>query len=175
MRVLASCYRECKRSDKKDMETLQQFVEDNDCVCGGSVRVFSSGKMEATSTVDDKEEELPILFCREVFVCNNPVEGQYYATGSAPTKGGRTQTKYVCCHCYSDGKLATDAYIGEKRKDRGEKSLPIGKACVNDGAHLVWSRGKNTNKLQDANAKRKHKGDKRSYVRGKRMNNANGT
>ena len=63
MRVLASRYRECKRSDKKNMETLEQFVEDNDYVCGDSVRVFSSGKMKAVSTVDDKEEELPILFC----------------------------------------------------------------------------------------------------------------
>ena len=69
---------------KKNMETLQQFVELY--VCGDSVRVFSSGKMETASTVDDKEEELPILFCREVFVCNNPVEGQYYAADSSPTK-----------------------------------------------------------------------------------------
>ena len=59
-----------KGPTKKDMETLQQFVEDNDYVCGDSVRVFSSGEMEAASTVDDEEEELPILFCREVFVCN---------------------------------------------------------------------------------------------------------
>ena len=111
-----------------------------------------------------------------LFAIHNPVEGQYYAADSAPTKGGRTQTKYVCCHCYSDGELATDAYIGEKRKDRGgKKYLPICNACVNDGAHLVWSRGKNTNKLQDANAKRKRKRDKRSSVRGKRMNNASGT
>ena len=58
----------------------------------------------------------------------------------------------------------------------GDKTyLPICKACVNDGAHLVWSRGKKTNKLQDANAKGKRKGDKRSNVRGKRMNNASGT
>ena len=99
---------------KKHMETLQQFIEKNNYVCGDSVRVFSSGKMEAPSTVDDTEEELPILFCREVFVRNNPVEGQYYATVSTPTKGGRIQTKYFCCHCYSDGELATDAYIDEK-------------------------------------------------------------
>ena len=165
-----------KGPTKKHMKTVQQFIEENDYVCGDSVRVCSSGKMEAASTVDDEEEELPILFCREVFVCNNPVEGQYYAADSAPTKGGRTQTKYVCCHCYSDGELATDAYIDEKRRDRGgKKYLPICKACVNDGAHLVWSRGKKTNKLQDANAKRKRKGDKRSNVRGKRMNNASGT
>ena len=75
-----------------------------------------------------------------------------------------------------NGELATDAHIDDKRQDmEGKKYLPICKACVNDGAHLIWSRGKNTNKLQDANAKRKRKGDKRSYVRGKRMNNASRT
>ena len=89
----------------------------------------------------------------------NPVEGQYYAAGNTPTKGGRMQTKYACRHCYSDGKLATDAYIDRKYKDSGgKKCLPICKACVNDGEQLVWSRGKKTNKLQDANAKRKPKG-----------------
>ena len=93
-------------------------------------------KMEAPSTADDKEE------------------GEYYAAVSTPTKGGRMQTKYVCCHCYSDGELATDAYIDEKRKDRGgKKYLPICKACVNDGAQLVWSRRKKTTQMQKGNAR----------------------
>ena len=130
----------------------------------------------ATASESSQVKNMEAPICREVFVCNNPVEGQYYAAVSTPTKGGRMQTKYVCCHCYSDGELATDAYIDEKHRDRGgKKYLPICKACVNDGAHLVWSRGKKTNKLQDANAKRKRKGAKRSNVRGKRTKNASGT
>lgn len=69
------------------------------------MRVYSNKKMEAPSLLDGKEEELPLLFCWEVFVCNNTVEAQYYAAGEKPTKGGRVQTKYVCCHCYSDKHL----------------------------------------------------------------------
>ena len=60
-------------------------------------------------------------------------------------------------------------------KTGGEKYLPICKACVNDGAQLVWSRGKKTNKLEDAHAKRKRKGAKRSNVRVKRTKNASWT
>ena len=117
-------------------------------MCDDSVRVFSNGKMEAPSIVDGKEKQVPVLFCQEVFVCNNPVEGQYYAARSTPIKGGRIQTNYVYCHCYSDGELVTDAYIDEKRRGRGgKKYLPICKACVNDGVQLVWSREKKTNKL----------------------------
>ena len=57
----------------------------------------------------------------------------------------------------------------------GKKYLPICKACVNDGVQFLWSRGKKTNKLQDANAKRKHKGAKRSNMRSKRTKNASRT
>ena len=86
------------------------------------------------------------------------------------------QIKYVCYHCHSDCELATDAYIDGKRKDRGDyKNLPICKACVNDGKQLVWSRGKKTNKFQDATDKRKGEGDKGSNVRGKKAKNAGGT
>ena len=98
-----------------------------------------------------------------------------YAAGSTPTKAGRMQTKYVCCHRYSDGELATDAYIDGTRKDRGAKKyVPICKACVNDEEQLVWSRGKKTNSSR-TNAKRKHKEDERSNVRGKRTKNASRT
>ena len=138
-------------------------------MCGDSVRVYSNGKMEAPSPSDDKAEELPLLFCREVFVCNNTVEPQYYAAGDKPTKWERVQTKYVCCHCYSDGKLADNAYINEKRKNRGRKKYPgICKACVDDRANLVWNKKKQTNKLQAGRAKRKSKSDSRAKVREKR-------
>ena len=90
------------------------------------------------------------LFCfaEKFLFAITQLRGQYYAAVSMPTKGRRMQTKYVCCHCYSGGELATDAYIDEKHKDRGvKKYLLMCKACVNDGAQLVWSRGKKTNKL----------------------------
>ena len=66
-----------------------------------------------------KRQKLPNLFCQEGFVCNNPFEDQYYAGGSTSTEEGRMQTKYVCCRCSSDGKLATDACLDGKRKDTG--------------------------------------------------------
>ena len=35
--------------------------------------------------------------------------------------GRKVQAKYGCCHWFSDGKLANDACIDGKRKDRGGK------------------------------------------------------
>ena len=75
------------------METLWQFMEKNDFVCGDGVKVYSNGKMEVPSTVGVKEKELPNLFCQEGFVCNNLFEDQYYAGGSTSTEEGRMQTK----------------------------------------------------------------------------------
>ena len=101
---------------KTHMESLQQFIKENNCVCGDSFGVYSSGKMEVPTTVDAEEEEVTVLFYQKVFAYNNTVEGQY--AGSTPTKGGRVQTKYVCCHCHPDGELAADVYIDGKGNDR---------------------------------------------------------
>ena len=74
-----------------------------------------------------------MLFCKEEQVCWNTVESQYYAAENTPTKGGRVQTKTVCCHCYSDGNLADEKYLEEKRGNRGgKKGLPICKACADE-------------------------------------------
>ena len=82
-------------------------------------------------------EELPLLFFKEQQVCWNTVKSQYYAADKTPTRGGRVQTKTVCCHCYSDGELADNKYIDERRRDRGGKTyLPICEASVDDGAIL---------------------------------------
>ena len=103
------------------------------------------------------------------FVCDNPIEDRYYAAGHEPTKSGKMHTKYVCSHCYSDCKVADDACVDRKHKGRGGKEyLAICVACMTDGAHLVWSRGKKTNKLQGAKTKRKRKSAQRPMVRGKR-------
>ena len=65
------------------------------------------------------------------------------------------QPKYVCWHCYLDGERAIDACIDGKHKYReGKKYLPVCKVCIHGGTQLVWSRGKKTNKLQSAHAKR---------------------
>ena len=90
--------------------------------------------------------------------------------------GCRQSRSAFSSYCYLDGELATDAYIDWTCKDRGNKEdLPISKACENNGgAQLVWSRDTKTNKLQDANAKSKRKGAKRSNVRSKRTKHAGG-
>ena len=73
------------------------------------------------------------------------------------------------------GKATTGSRRGRGGGGGGEEYLPICKACVNDGKQLVWSRGKKTNKFQDATDKRKGEGDKGSNVRGKKAKNAGGT
>ena len=79
------------------------------------------------------------------------------------------QTKTVCCHCYSDGKLADDKYIDERRQDRGGKTyLPICEACVDDGADLQTRKGAKRNRLVESREKRKKKSAKRAAIRAKR-------
>ncbi len=135
------------------------------------VRIYSNGKMDAPETEEGKEEEAPLLFCRETLVCWNTVESQYYAGGGA-TRGGRLQTKLICCHCYSDRKLADEKYIEQKRGNMGgKKHLPICEACVDDGAGMEKKKGAKTNKLQEANSKRKRKAALRKDVRGTKRSN----
>ena len=156
-----------KGPTKKDMAVLEKYVEEHGYRCGDAVRIYSGGKMEAPETEEGKDEELPLLFCRESLVCWSTIESQYYATGAA-TKGGRVQTKHICCHCYSDRKLADDKYIGEKRGEvGGKKYLPICEACVDDGADLVKRKGAKTNKIQETKSKRKRKTALRKEIRGK--------
>ena len=144
-----------KGPTKKHMAILEKYVEERGYVCGDAIRVYSNGEMEAPETEEDEVEKLPLLFCREEQVCWDTVESQYYATESDPTKGGGIQTKTVCCHCYSDGKLANNKYIDERRDDRGgKKYLPICEACVDDGANLQTRRGAKKNKHEEEKGKR---------------------
>jgi len=156
---------------KKHMTLLEKFVEENGYRCGESVRIYANGEMEVPKAKDDEEEEKPLLFCKEAHVCYNTIESQYYASeGAVPNKGGRVQTKHICCHCYSGGDLADDEYIDERRDDRGgKKYLPICKACVDDGAHLQTRKHARTNKLQEAKGKRKQKALLKAKVGGKRQ------
>ena len=58
----------------------------------------------------------------------------YIAADNYPTKVGRVQGKHICCHCYSNNKLANDAYTDERHKKRwGSKYLPICQGCLDDG------------------------------------------
>jgi len=149
-----------KGPKKEHTAILERYLEEH----------YSNGEMEAPEAEEGKEEDQPLLFCKEEQVCWNTVESQYYAAENTPTKGGRVQTKTVCCHCYSDGKLADEKYLEEKRGNRGgKKGLPICKACVDDGADLQTKRGAKTNKLQQAQGKRrKRKATQRKEIRGKR-------
>ena len=98
--------------------------------------------MEAPETEEGEVEELPLLFCKEEQACWDTVESQYSATKLDPTKGGQIQTKTVCCHSCSDGEVANNKYIDERRDDRGgKKYLPICEACVDDGAKLQTRKG----------------------------------
>ena len=154
---------------KKHMAILERYVEEHGYVCGDAVRVYSNGEMKAAEIEDGEVEDEPPLFCKEQQVCWNTVESQYYAADETPAKGGRVQTKTVCCHCYSDGKLADDKYIDERRQDRGGKTyLPICEACVDDGADLQTRKGAKRNRLVESREKRKKKSAKRAAIRAKR-------
>ena len=158
-----------KGPTKKHMAILEKYVEEHGYVCGDAVRVYSNGEVNALETEGGEVGQLPLLFCKEQQVCWNAVENQYYAADKNPTRGGRVQTKTVCCHCYSDGKLADNKYIDERRRDRGGKTyLPICEACVDDGANLQTRKGAKTNKLEEAKGKRKKKSAKRAAIRAKR-------
>ena len=158
-----------KGPTRKHMAVLERYIEEHEYVCGDAVRIYSNGAMVAPTAECDEVEEQPLLFCKEQQVCWNAVESQYYATDKTPTRGGRVQTKTVCCHCYSDGEFADNSYIDERRGDRGGKAyLPICKACVDDGAGLQTKKGAKTNKLEEARGKRKSKSKKRAAIRTKR-------
>ena len=105
--------------------------------------------METPKTEEGEDEEPPLLFCKESQFCWNTVESEFYAAETTRTKVGRVQTKTVCCYYYSDGKLADDEYIDERRDDEKKE-------------------GAKTNKLQEAKGKRKKKGAQRAAVRAKR-------
>lgn len=103
-----------KGPQKKHITILERYVEEHGYVCGDAVCVYSNGEMEMPETEEGEDEEKPLLFCKEKQVCWNTVESQYYAAANTPIRGERLQTKMVCCHCYSDGKLADEKYLEKK-------------------------------------------------------------
>lgn len=154
---------------KKHMAILERYVEKHGHICGDAVRVYSNGETETLKTEEGEDEEKPLLFCKEGHVCWNTVESQYCAAADTSTKGGRLQTKTVCCHCYSGGKLADEKYLEKKRGNMGgKKCLPICEACVDDGADLQTKKGGKTSKLQQARDVRKRKAAQRKETLGKR-------
>ena len=53
----------------------------------------------ATALTDGAdEEEEPMIFCRESYVCGDLVEAQYYAPEGDIERGRRVSSKHVCCH-----------------------------------------------------------------------------
>ena len=107
----------------------------------------------------------------EKFDCNNPVEGQCCDSGGTQAKSGRMETKYICYHCYSHGKLTAAAYINGKRNMGDKNYLPICEVCVDDGAQSVCSAGRKRTSVR----MRRQKGSAREPrgqtwgIRGQRM------
>ena len=148
-----------KGPTKKHMDAIQKYVDQNGYKCGDIIRVSRDSTVHAEHSKDEEEDnEEPILFCKEAHVCGTAIESQYYAPSDKPRKGGRVAAKYICCHCYTDGDLASRQDVMKTRTLGGKGILPICKSCLHDGAVPVTTRGK-TNYLEAAVEKRAKKKD----------------
>ena len=145
-----------KGPKKKHFDKVRRHIETNGYKCGDLVQMNKNGEM-INGSEEDSEREEPILFCREANLCGAVVEAQYYAPKNKKERGSRIITKYVCCHCYADRKLASIKDVEAREERRGRKFNPICKDCLSNGVPVVYTKGAKKNQAQASSEKRKRK------------------
>ena len=107
--------------------------------------------------MEGDEREEPILFCREANLCGSLVEAQCYTPRDQKGRGNRIHTKYICCYCCADKKLASIKDVEAREERQGRPFHPICKDCLRNGVPVVYKTGGKKNQGQAMNEKRKRK------------------